>query len=88
MFDTPGTLMFEALVPFPQDVENNPRARTDDKRRVLDLLKIFFIVFPKNFVASFSNSFFNLSVRTTRNSQTFQTFVRIIAKCHMIKKSK
>jgi hypothetical protein len=46
--------MFEALVPFPQEVENSPSERRVERRRTLVLLKIFFIVFPKNIVANFS----------------------------------
>jgi hypothetical protein len=40
--------MFEALVPFPQDVENNPKEKTDARIKNLDLLKNIFIVIPKN----------------------------------------
>jgi len=48
--------MFEALVPLPppHDVENSPRAITEERTRIFDLLKMFFMGLPKNFVASFS----------------------------------
>lgn len=80
--------MFEALVPLPHEVENNPKVSSDERTRTFDLLKIFFIVFPKNLSQVFLNNCFNMSVRTAENSQTFQTFDRIKGKSNTIKESK
>ena len=80
--------MFELLVPLPHEVENKPSVSSADRTRTFDLLKIFFIVFPKNLSQVFLNNCFNWSVRTAENSQTFQTGDRIIVNWSMSKKSK
>lgn len=72
MFSTPGTLMFEELVPLPQEAEKTLTEIAVERRRSLVFERKFIIVVSKYHVVFFLCNYFNFNGRTAENTQTFK----------------